>query len=240
MFENKQLKATIFVGPNLHNITDWDPAKNKDEGATDFAGYKKLFLDAGFRARILTVDQVNSIIPMAKGVAAPYVMEFVKIANSKLLRYRLIFCETAFYSNNSVNFHFLLADALKNEGLVIYAGHSGIGRNLNLKMIESERKIKINLSTRYQIMFFGSCLPYAYYMDMFFSRKASPQDVNGTKNLEILGYAKEGHFGNKDSYRLIGALNSFAENGVKTSYQKIVSGNPVDFYGVIGDEDNVK
>lgn len=237
---NNEFKATIFVGPSSHEVTNWDPEKNDDEGATDFANYKKMFLERGYRSRLLTSDEVNKIVPMASNIASPYVMEFRKYANNKMIRYRLIFSETAFYSQNSKNFHFLLASALRSESMIIYAGHSGIGRNLNLNMIESERKMKITLSEKYQIMFFGSCLPYAYYMDMFFSRKVNTLDPTGTKNLEILGYAKEGHFGNKDSYRLIGAVNNFLENGYKTSYQEIVSNNPVDFFGVIGDEDNAK
>ncbi|MBC7421153.1 MAG: hypothetical protein H7328_10530 [Bdellovibrio sp.] len=63
-------------------------------------------------------------------------------------------------------------------------------------------------------------------------------DPNGTKNLDILAYAKESHFGSVENLRLVLALDNYMVRGEKTSYQNIITKTPKDFFGVIGDEDN--
>lgn len=239
LFKQNEVKITLFVGASDNKNKNWIPYNNGDSGAEDFIEYKKVLIQMGFESvdkqrqfELLKNDKLN-----LKNLV-PYQEVLEKIVKGKKIRVRLLFAETQFYDKKSENFHLLLAAALANEDLIIYTGHSGIGRNLNLTEIEALRKIKIKMNPGYQIIYLGSCIPYSYYMDSFFQRKMSPIDKNGTKNLDILGFAKEAHFGNSDGIRLLKAVDEFASKGIRTSYQDIVTTSPKDFFGVVGDEDN--
>ena len=175
----------------------------------------------------------------AKDKFVPYITEFNfagKVANHRI---RLILLDSGFY-HNSTAFHQLLQESLAKESVVFYNGHSGIGHNLDLMAIEKLRSLKFILNPKYQILFLGSCVPYSYYTDMFFSRKKTAADPAGTANLDILSYGKESIFGNIEDQALTKALTRYAASGEKLSYQVIIRSSPNYFFGVNGDEDNPK
>ena len=107
-----------------------------------------------------------------------------------------------------------------------------------MSRIESLRGLKLPLAKDYQILFLGSCVPYAYYTDMFFQKKAHSNDPAGTKNLDILAYGNESVFANVDDIRLTEAILKYMEKDKRTSYQDIITNDALYFLSVNGDEDN--
>ncbi len=239
LITDNKIAGTIFFSPESHDNTDWNPYAGKDYGSKDYVTTSRYLIGLGYQLKTLSLAEIKSLAEIDSTIRVPTVEEYSKKVGEKQIIYRLIYSETALYNRHSKNFHALLSRSLKNDSLIIYQGHSGIGRNLNLKLIENQSKTKIQFGSQYQIMFFGSCMPYAYYTDMYFKAKSSPQDLTGRKNLDILGYGKESHFGNIDNQRLIKAIDQYLVLEKKSSYQDIVTSSPVDFFGVIGDEDNV-
>ncbi len=238
---DNQLAVTMYFGSASHSNTNWNPLdpQLKDEGASAYIQMRNFLIKTlGYSTRTMTAEEVRSLYSLRSQLQMPFAEELLKATPRGNIRIRLFFLETAYLNDKSAAFHYILKDSVKNEAVILYDGHSGIGRNLNLDRIESNHGFKIPFNPNYQIIYFGSCLPYAYYTDLFFKRKITPDDPNGTKNLDILAYAKEAYFGNTENSRLMLALDNYMLNGNKTSYQKIITETPKDFFGVIGDEDN--
>lgn len=238
---NKQLSVTMFFGAADHDNENWNPVhpEVQDQGARAYLQMRNYLVNTlGYAPRELGEEEIRSTYGLRKKVQIPFVEELLKATPQGNVRIRLLFLETSYFSENSKAFHYILKNAVKNESAVFYDGHAGIGRNLNLDRMEKNYGFKIPFNTNYQIIYFGSCLPYAYYTDLFFKRKITETDPNGTKNLDILAYAKESHFGNVENLRLMVALDDYMVKGTKTSYQRIITETPDDFFGVIGDDDN--
>ncbi|MBC7457717.1 MAG: hypothetical protein H7235_05530 [Bdellovibrionaceae bacterium] len=238
---DNQLQMTMYFGAADHDNVNWNPLdpKLKDQGARSYMQMRDYLVKTlGYASRVMPTDEISSNYSLRPKLQMPFAEELIKVTPKGNIRIRLFFLETAYLNDNSAAFHYILRNSVKNEAVILYDGHSGIGRNLNLDRIETNNGFKISFNTNYQVIYFGSCLPYAYYTDLFFKRKITDTDPNGTKNLDILAYAKEAHFGNVENLRLVLAFDDYMLKGIKTSYQKIITETPKDFFGVIGDEDN--
>ena len=234
----KLIKSTMFFGFENYGHQTWTPDTGEDWGIKSFRQMRAFLLNQGFTESVLTPQQV-ALLYKAKDKFVPYISEFSFAGQVANIRTRLILLDSGFY-HNSTAFHLLLQNALANESVVVYNGHSGIGHNLDLAAIEKLRAIKFILNPKYQILFLGSCVPYSYYTDMFFSRKKTAADPAGSLNLDILSFGKESVFGNVEDQALIKALTRYAASGEKLSYQVIIKSSPNYFFGVNGDEDNPK
>lgn len=234
----KTIKITMFFGFSTYDYATWLPEGNQDWGIIGYNQQRDLLKRMGFTESTWNRDQVVRIYhPSSASAKIPYVVEENLEGPHAKIRIRLILSDTGL-EHNSAAFHSFLQEALANESVVIYNGHSGLGKNLDLSRIESLRKIRIRLNPNYQIYFLGSCVPYAYYTDMFFARKHTAADPNGTKNLDIFTYGQESTFANEQDQYLTAALVKWAKTGQKTSYQDIVRPNPRYYFGINGDEDN--
>jgi hypothetical protein len=241
LISDQQLAVTLFFGAAKHDNKNWNPLdlNSNDFGSRSYVVMRDYLVKTlGYSSRILSEDEIRSLYSLRSKTQMPFAEEFFKLTSKGKVRIRLFFLETAYLSNNNAAFHYILKSSLKKEAVILYDGHSGIGRNLNLDLLEANGNFKIQFNPNYQIISFGSCLPYTYFADSFFKRKVTAFDTNGTKNLDILAYAKVAHFGNVEHLRIILALDTYMTTSNKTSYQKIVSETPKDFFGVIGDEDN--
>ena len=232
------LRMTVFFGMEKYEETDWNPTTNeKDWGAISYRQQKEALLKMGFESVVQTEAEVRKVYNPEKGKPIPFIETFTKNTAKGLLTIRLFLGNTG-VNHDSKAFHLYLKDSLLNDSVMIYNGHSGIGKNLDLSRIESLRGIKLPLAKDYQILFLGSCVPYAYYTDMFFQKKASTNDPAGTKNLDILAYGNESVFANVDDIRLTEALLKYMEKDKRTSYQDIITNDALYFLSVNGDEDN--
>lgn len=238
---NNKMTVTMFFGASDHSNSNWNPlAENhEDYGAHAYQQTRQHYIDMGYSVRQITEAELRTIYTPKDSSKLPFGEELTKTGeNGRSMQIRMYFLETQSTNNRSEGFHYFLRRVLKTDSVVMYDGHSGLGENLNLNKIEARHGFEIKLNPNYQLIYFGSCIPYAYYSDMFLKRKVTKTDINGTKNLDVLAYARESHFGNTENLRLISALDKYVFTDEKTSYQMMVTGLPTDMFGVVGDEDN--
>ncbi|MBY0555365.1 hypothetical protein K2P97_12605 [bacterium] len=233
---NKTIKATMFFGFENYDFPKWTPDGGQDWGIIGYNRQREFLKNLGFTETVWAQEQVENIYK-AKDGFVPYVIEMTLNGDNANLRYRLVLADTG-YSHTSTAFHAFLKEALANESVVFYNGHSGIGQNLDLASIEKLRGTKLNFNPNYQIIFLGSCVPYSYYTEIFFNKKKNSADPKGTLNLDLLSYGKESVFANEEDYALTRAIVKWAQKGKKESYQDIIRASPNYFIGVSGDEDN--
>lgn len=235
LFNSGTLNAWSFFGVANYEETNWNPINSPDISARDYNHQRDILINNfHMSSRVWSSSEVRQYY---NGEALPYIEEFSKNTPKGLVVFRLFFGNTGLEHNSSA-FHAFLKIGLASGQVMIYNGHSGIGKNLNLSSIETNRGYKLPLNQNYQIFFLGSCVPYAYYTDMFFQRKVSAVDSKGTKNLDIITFGDESVFGNHYDDRLIAALFDYADNNRKQTYQKIIGTDTGYYLGVNGDEDN--
>lgn len=233
---NKTIKMTFFFGFSNYGFNKWTPETQEDWGAKAFTQQREFLLSIGFKEQTSDSQQIESLYKTKDGFI-PYVQEYLLEGKFAKIRIRLVLSDTGFYHRSSA-FHLMLKDALEKESVIIYDGHSGLGHNLDLAAIEKTRNFKFVFNKNYQVLFFGSCVPYSYYTSMFFDRKKSTTDPKGTLNLDIFSYGKESIFGNSEDHALTRALLIFAQSNVKLSFQDIIKSSPNYYFGINGDEDN--
>ena len=232
----KTIKMTMFFGFEHYDFANWNPQGGEDWGIRGYNQQREFLKAQGFSETVWTPAQVESIYK-AKDKFVPYVIEMNRPGPVAHLRIRLVLADTGF-SHKSTAFHYFLKESLAKESVIVYNGHSGIGHNLDIPAIERLRRIKMPMNPNYQILFLGSCVPYAYFTDMFFAKKRTAADPLGTLNLDIFTYGKESIFGNVEDQALTRALVRFGQDGSRTSYQTIVRTSPKYFFAVNGDDDN--
>ncbi len=238
---NNTLTMTMLFGADAYGNKNWNPndQENTDWGARGYRQARSYLKQLGYADRRYEEAELRQIYNPKNAAKLPFAEEMTKELNGKKVQIRLVFLDTHVSATEaSEAFHYFFRRALRTDSVVLYNGHSGMGSNLDLDRLEAQRGFKIPFNPNYQIVFMGSCIPYAYYSDMYFKRKITAQDPKGTKNLDILAYAKESYFGTKENEYLVRALDLYAFTGHKMSYQELITATPVDLYGVLGDEDN--
>lgn len=129
-------------------------------------------------------------------------------------------------------------------------GHSRVGNGFDAFKfggLMRQNRAHYSLTTDYQMVYWAGCNSYSYYTKPFFDFKANliPQDVNGTKGLDIISNVLPSYFSlNADNAAVL--LNAIVNLEKRASYQSIVnqierqsnaSGISV-LVNVLGDEDN--
>ncbi len=238
LVRNGGLRMTIFFGMENYDDTDWNPETNtKDWGGIGFRQQRANLLNLGFQSYVWTETEVRKWYNPEAGKPIPHLETMTKNTPRGTMTIRLFLGNTGL-EHDARGFHAFLKDAIWNDSSVIYNGHSGIGKNLDIPRIADTRGYKLPISNDYQVFFLGSCVPYAYYTEMLFKKKSSSTDLTGTKGLDIIAYGNESVFGNNDDIRLTTALMNYMDTGARTSYQDIVGSQDAYFLGVNGDEDN--
>jgi hypothetical protein len=238
LIRNGGLRMTIFFGLENYDEQDWNPNSNiKDWGGIGFRQQRTNLLNLGFQSYVWSEAEVRKWYNPEAGKQIPYLETMTKNTPRGPMTVRLFLGNTGL-EHDARGFHAFLKDAIWNDASVIYNGHSGIGKNLDIPRIADTRGYKLPISNDYQVFFLGSCVPYAYYTEMLFKKKSSSTDLTGTKGLDIIAYGNESIFGNNDDIRLTIALMNYMDSGTRTSYQDIVGSKDAYFLGVSGDEDN--
>lgn len=238
LFESGNLNISSFFGLENYDQQDWNPDTTPDISARDFRNQRDYLVNtAKLSRRVWSESEVRQYYNPSAGKPIPHIEEFTGQTAKGQIIVRLFMGNTGL-EHDSKAFHIFLKSALASSQVILYNGHAGIGKNLNLSSIESARGFKMPLSQKYQILFLGSCVPYAYYTDMFFQRKVTSTDPRGSKNLDIIAFGDEAQFGNTSDRNLLIALMQYAYLGSKQSYQQIIPNNSRFYLGVNGDEDN--
>lgn len=235
LFATGSLSTWSFFGVANYDETNWNPMTSPDISASDYIHQRdRLMQEFHMSARVWSESEIRQYF---NGTKLPYIEELTKNTIHGSVSFHLFYGNTGL-EHDSQAFHAFLKMALSQSQVMIYNGHSGMGKNLNLSNIESSRGTQLAMSGNYQIYYFGSCVPYAYYTDMFFQRKVTANDPKGTKNLDIITFGDESVFGNHYDDRLIAAIFDYADNSHKQSYQQIIGTDTKYYLGVNGDEDN--
>jgi hypothetical protein len=218
-----------------------DPNRSADINAKNFVGIARTLKSLGFERRVLSESEISEIAQVEDPVA--YVEEFTKQSLRAKLVVQVFFGPSGI-DEESGAFHYYVRDAMQNSALLIYDGHSGLGSNLDLPVIEETHGFRIRPpKDRYQIYFFNSCSSYPYYNTMYFRRKATAEDRRGTKNLDILtnGLATLFDVIGESDMILVKAIDQWAAGNPGKSYQELAAAiDSSNLFGVNGDEDNPK
>ncbi len=92
----------------------------------------------------------------------------IVLTNGKKIQIEVqhLLVETAIESKSKVFAQFF-KDSVKNADVIIYAGHSGLGGNLDLPSLEQKvGQFEFNQNKK-QIFYFDSCSSYSYYLEHF-------------------------------------------------------------------------
>lgn len=245
--ENGVISISILMGMDDPE-NPRDPNKSNDENAKNFREIKNSFLRDGWKSRVWNELDIREVVKShLQKKDLSYVEEFTKESERDGRKLRLvarIVYGPSGIDEKSGSFHWFYKDALENSSILMYDGHSGLGGHLDLESIEEANGFRLQPNkNRYQIYYFNSCSSYTYYNSMYFGRKVSPKDREGTKNLDILTNGLATYFSvmHDTDFALIRAVEAWASGQAPVSYQtlarQIDSGN---LFGVNGDEDNAK
>lgn len=201
-------------------------------------GFIRKLKHDGFKRHTWTDNEITSFLGF-KPTEFPNVDAFIKQGGAHPIKILLFYGNANIESPKSKAFHYFYKNALETANVVIYSGHSGLSRNLNLPLLESQENFKITLKPSYQLYLLDGCITYGYYADMYLARKASADDPRGTKNLDILTFGTPAPgYDDKPQFTLSDALFDYGANSTETSYQSIANQITYSWFGVVGDEDN--
>lgn len=175
---------------------------------------------------------------------SPYIEEFQLQTKRGPVVVSLFFGETDIREQSSKAFHQLYKRYLETYNVILYGGHAGTGKNLNLSLIKNASGLTIQPNRNlYQMLLLGACFPYAYYVKDYFDTKVTADDPRGTKNLDIMAEGVEGGFDHSapQMSKIIQAILDYADDGKLTSYQQLLNSDSTfskALLSVQGDEDN--
>lgn len=243
--ENNEVVVTLLMGMDDPS-NGKDPNKSTDLNAENFREIKESLIKRGYKNRLWTKEESAEIVTEATN-SKFYIEEFSKeFVNSKTgqvykIKFNIFFGPTGIDEDN-VPFHYFFKNALENSSVMMYDGHSGLGGHLDLESIESDRDYRIKPDkNKYQIYFFNSCSSYTYYNTMYFARKKTREDRNGTKNLDILTNGLSTYFNvmHDTNMALLVAIEKWLSGDATISYQTLAKSIDSDnLFGINGDEDN--
>lgn len=138
-----------------------------DEGRQSFEEINEWLRLLGFEEAILSSHKNRPIHQFTKQV---------KKADGDLIEIRVtrLLAETASTSTN-VTFAKFFKAALETADVIIYAGHSGLGGNLDLDNLQQKAGAFEFDQEKKQLFFFDGCSTYSYYLSMFEQEKTKGQ-----------------------------------------------------------------
>lgn len=256
---NGEIRVDLIMGMNDNNEattrpdgkSESNPDTSSDINASNYLQIRNSLKSMGFTSARVWTDSDKRTLTGGRDVRViPHVEDLVKKSLKATIRVRMFFGPTTFDAQ-SFGFMWFLRDALANSSVMMYAGHSSLGRGLNLALLEdyirrgffgdapSGFRFQPN-QNRYQIYFLNGCSTYAYYNSIFFDRKKTSLDLKGTKNLDVLTNGLETFFHVMDStnLQLIQAIDYWAQDKATLSYQQLAQAiDSNNLFGVNGDED---
>ncbi|MEQ1877877.1 MAG: hypothetical protein ABL958_14640 [Bdellovibrionia bacterium] len=137
-----------------------------------------------------------------------------------------------------------------HDGVFAWMGHSRVGTGFDsdrfLSIVRSNPQY-YSITKNYQLVYWGGCNSYSYYTIPFFQFKASPEDPNGTRGLDIIAHGLPSYF-SLNAPNAATLLRAVLRWPSRPSYQEIIrelenNGSAAGaslLAAVLGDEDNPK
>jgi hypothetical protein len=237
----------------------FDPFKPGKPGSSDVTSQSFRMIAQGLQqgANVLGVkfksrrwtDQEIEKVAGKLGKVVPFVADFTYVTPAGSahpgieITVRMYEGVTTVGAMGADSFYGFLKDSYETGGVMMYSGHSSLGRGLNLAEIESWMNVKLQPDCKnYQIYFFNGCSSYGYYNQDYFARKAAcgNGDAKGTRNLDVLTNGLETYFVAmpKGDAAVIQSIIHWALGKGVRSYQSLANEiDSVNLFGVNGDED---
>lgn len=148
-------------------------SKRKDEGRLGFAELKNFLLKKGFKKNEDATISISPAISQHPNKYVRFHKELVLDSGKRIaVEINTLLTETQILSEDT-SFALFFKEAVQNADVFIYAGHSGLGGNLDIEALEAKagNKFVFNSEKR-QIFLLESCASYSYYLEPFRERKS--------------------------------------------------------------------
>jgi hypothetical protein len=221
---NGEIKISVFVGSN-HNQ---NPAKD-DQFKSEYATFDRWLREEKFKVHELTREEMQQRLGN-NGEWLPIMIEYTKDVGPYHMNVDLFYGNIA-SDGNSKAFHTEYLRALSGSSVVIYAGHSGLGENLDFSLFQGATGNELSLNPHYQIFMFDSCLSYTHYGSLYISSKPKG-------SIDFIGVGVEAYLGGR-GVSLIRMIEDWSAGKTeRLSYQSLASLYPNYLFGVAEDQDN--
>lgn len=135
----------------------------QDDGRISFEELNNYLRQKGFQERSLRVGTTRPLHIFTKSI---------RLTSGQLInvevKHLLVESEA---DSRTVTFAKFFKEAVENADVIAYAGHSGLGANLDLPTLQAKAGRFIFPSGKRQIYFFDSCSSYSYYLSTFSAEK---------------------------------------------------------------------
>ena len=152
----KLFRIDLIYGYNVTNTPE-------DEGRRNYESLDVYFEEAGFE-RVESVSKTKQKLKIYK--------KEVELPNGKTIdvEVRHILVDTAIEARSKA-FANYFKDSVYEADVIIYAGHSGLGGNLDISSLAEKAGEFVFNDQKRQIFMFESCSSYTYYLSAFRSEK---------------------------------------------------------------------
>lgn len=140
-----------------------DAVSPEDDGRQSFEKVNIWLRKMGFQETIIAKYANRPVLQFEKSLQR-------NNGSRVVVRITRLLAETAIAKKN-VTFARFFKEAIKNADVLIYAGHSGLGGNLDIESLEYKVGPLEFTHKKHQIFFFDGCSTYSYYLSMFSERK---------------------------------------------------------------------
>lgn len=191
LYKSGKLKIYVFLG-YMNDVENFSKPIGDDYIYEGFEYIKEELERNGYE---LSEENVNKKFSQSKGFYGTGINTFLKYTRNNIKRdpvtseekksskelsldveINILLSDTAISSKDRTFNHFY-NQALMDGDLIVYDGHSGLGANLDLELLEG----KLASNKKYQLIFINGCSGYPYFKDMYFDAKKG-----GSKNLDLI------------------------------------------------------
>ncbi len=153
----------LFAISIIHGFAN-DSRKKGDEGRMNYQALHQFLKKEGFKSIKIDDEFENPLVRFEKDI---------KLVNGQNVHIQIdsLLVETSI-SSESKRFAKFLGKAVRQSDVIIYAGHSGLGGNLNIPWLEEKAGNFAFNRLKKQIFYFDSCASYSYYLPMFQAEKS--------------------------------------------------------------------
>jgi hypothetical protein len=154
--------GNLFSISVVHGFAEPSRSRN-DEGRVNHREFGRELKKLGFQEKVISNSATRQLSHFTKDLEAED-GTLVPV----LIKTLLVSTEV---DSRSTSFAKFFKEAVENDDVVIYLGHSGLGGNLDIPSLEDKAGAFSFNPKKRQIFFFESCSSYSYYLSTFRSEK---------------------------------------------------------------------
>lgn len=168
-------KFSVYI---ITGYYDSDPGK-RDPGIKNFKEIRNGFVKNGFK---ISSKRPNTAMPLN------IYTKTIELNSGKVMEVEVnhLLVKTDI-DTTLVTFAKFFKKAVEEADVIIYGGHSGLGRNLDIPSLEEKAGKFVFNTKKKQIFFFDSCSSYSYYLEHFAVEKTKAK-------IDIISYGLSSYF----------------------------------------------